>query len=531
MATISLYAGKVNQMSSLIHNVKRSVEEFKSDLISLNSEVLAVDSSVCNMDEVICSIRASAKIQEDNADTLETLKEEVNEFVSDVIHIDSNAADAINRSKDDFYNAYTYLKPFCEKNGWEKFKDNCKKVGEWCKEHWKEIIAVVVIIVGVVLCFIPGLNGIGVGILLGALKGAISGALIGGLSSWVSGGSFWEGMKDGAISGVIFGGVFGGIGAVGELIGNVKALTMLENGQWFSNSSRFLSRVVMVSKISGGITFALGSFDVLALGSKILFGDNWFSDFNASLHKSSLYNFTQVVIAGIAVFSGGMGKGFVDAGNQAGVKPSCFVAGTKILTAMGLVTIENIKAGQKVISTNIQTMENAEKTVLETYIREVEKLVHLTINGAEIITTVDHPFYVYNKGFINAGELWAGAKLLNAKGNLLSVKNIRLELVEKPMKVYNFQVEDFHTYYVGENKILVHNANNNYKIPTSGSGKEKSNDIPSRYRGERPFINESGKEFAKRLCDAVFGEGNYDTGPGSDYNILKKYGDRAFKNP
>ena len=29
----------------------------------------------------------------------------------------------------------------------------------------------------------------------------------------------------------------------------------------------------------------------------------------------------------------------------------------------------------------------------------------------------------------------------------------------------------------------------------------------------------------------AFGKGNYDTGPKSDYNRLKKYGDRAFTNP
>ncbi len=28
----------------------------------------------------------------------------------------------------------------------------------------------------------------------------------------------------------------------------------------------------------------------------------------------------------------------------------------------------------------------------------------------------------------------------------------------KPVTVYNFRVEDFHTYYVGENCVLVHNA-------------------------------------------------------------------------
>lgn len=45
----------------------------------------------------------------------------------------------------------------------------------------------------------------------------------------------------------------------------------------------------------------MGGFDTLALGSKILFGDNWFSDFNAALHESSIYNITQTTIASVAV--------------------------------------------------------------------------------------------------------------------------------------------------------------------------------------------------------------------------------------
>ena len=31
-------------------------------------------------------------------------------------------------------------------------------------------------------------------------------------------------------------------------------------------------------------------------------------------------------------------------------------------------------------------------------------------------------------------------------------------MTEEPVKVYNFQVEDFHTYYVGENGVWVHNS-------------------------------------------------------------------------
>ena len=458
MATITLYSGKINQMSSLINKAKTSVKSYKSDLKSLKSKVLSIDESICDVDDVISSIKSSTKTQEDKIETLENLKQDINDFISDVVRIDGDAADAINKSKDDFYDKYEYLKPECEKSGWEKFKDGCKKVGEWCKEHWKEILAIAVVITGVVLCFVPGLNWLGSGILIGSLKGALSGGLIGGLSSWASGGSFWEGFKDGVVTGAIFGGVFGGLGAAGEFLGNAKAVSLLANGKWLGKSCSFAKTVGTVAKASGAITFVMGGFDTLALGSKILFGDNWFSDFNAALHESSIYNITQTTIASVAVFTGGMNSGFNKAANSAGVKPSCFVAGTLVMAVAGMVAIEKIKSGDKVISTDPETMETSPKTVLETYIREVTTLVHLTVNGEEIVTTVDHPFYVKNQGFIKAGELIVGDELLDVNGNVLLVENFDVELTEEPVKVYNFQVEDFHTYYVGENGVWVHNS-------------------------------------------------------------------------
>ncbi|MFR1007881.1 MAG: polymorphic toxin-type HINT domain-containing protein, partial [Hominilimicola sp.] len=412
MATITLYSGKINQMSSLINKAKTSVKSYKSDLKSLKSKVLSIDESICDVDDVISSIKSSTKTQEDKIETLENLKQDINDFISDVVRIDGDAADAINKSKDDFYDKYEYLKPECEKSGWEKFKDGCKKVGEWCQEHWKEILAIAVVITGVVLCFVPGLNWLGSGILIGSLKGALSGGLIGGLSSWASGGSFWEGFKDGVVTGAIFGGVFGGLGAAGEFLGNAKAVSLLANGKWLGKSCSFAKTVGTVAKASGAITFVMGGFDTLALGSKILFGDNWFSDFNAALHESSIYNVAQTTIASVAVFTGGMNSGFNKAANSAGVKPSCFVAGTLVMAVAGMVAIEKIKSGDKVISTDPETMETGEKTVLETYIREVTTLVHLTVNGEEIVTTVDHPFYVKNQGFIKAGELIVGDELL-----------------------------------------------------------------------------------------------------------------------
>ena len=84
------------------------------------------------------------------------------------------------------------------------------------------------------------------------------------------------------------------------------------------------------------------------------------------------------------------------------------------------------------------------------------------MNGEEIVTTVDHPFYVKNQGFIKAGELIVGDELLDVNGNILLVENFDVELTEEPVKVYNFEVEDFHTYHVGRLGVLVHNAGKEY---------------------------------------------------------------------
>ncbi len=69
-----------------------------------------------------------------------------------------------------------------------------------------------------------------------------------------------------------------------------------------------------------------------------------------------------------------------------------------------------------------------------------------------------------------------------------------------------------------------------YKKPVSGSGEEKATDVPSWAKGEKPYVDESGKDFAKRLLDKKYGEGNWEgTGPGSEHSKIKKWRDRAFE--
>ncbi len=109
---------------------------------------------------------------------------------------------------------------------------------------------------------------------------------------------------------------------------------------------------------------------------------------------------------------------------------------------------KKIQTCDKVISTNTDTFEVAEKLVVQTFIRESIELIHLTINGELIKTTPEHLFYVKDQGFISASELKIGDELLDAKQNVLIVEDIHFEVCDKAVKVYNFEVEDFHTYYV-----------------------------------------------------------------------------------
>ena len=44
------------------------------------------------------------------------------------------------------------------------------------------------------------------------------------------------------------------------------------------------------------------------------------------------------------------------------------------------------------------------------------------INGEDIVTSETHPFYVNDRGFVNAGELTLSDKLLNTHGSHLSIE-------------------------------------------------------------------------------------------------------------
>ena len=139
---------------------------------------------------------------------------------------------------------------------------------------------------------------------------------------------------------------------------------------------------------------------------------------------------------------------------------ACFVAGTLVQGENGAVPIEDISAGDMVWAWDEATCNVALKAVVETYINETSELIHVFVNGEEIITTPAHPFHTPVKGWTEAAKLWAGDILVTVNGEYVVVEKVQHEIFEDPIAVYNFQVEGYHTYYVSDISVLVHNACN-----------------------------------------------------------------------
>ena len=153
-------------------------------------------------------------------------------------------------------------------------------------------------------------------------------------------------------------------------------------------------------------------------------------------------------------FLGGAIGGFIVGGLTS---PNCFVAGTPIQTENGAVPIEEIVPGQLVWAENPDTGECTLKRVVQLFRNEKYELVHVQVRGATITTTAGHPFFVQGQGWIFAKDLKVGYQHKLLSGGTALVEAVEWEELSEPVTVYNFEVEEFHTYFVGIHGFLVHN--------------------------------------------------------------------------
>lgn len=134
----------------------------------------------------------------------------------------------------------------------------------------------------------------------------------------------------------------------------------------------------------------------------------------------------------------------------------CFVAGTPVLMADGsMKKIEDVVVGDIVESYDTETITASISRVSKTYKHANNAVVELySDDGLIVRTTPNHPIYADGE-FKRAEELTVGAKMVDADGEAIVVSEIRT--VAEDGMVFNLEVADTHTYFVGEQKVLVHN--------------------------------------------------------------------------
>ena len=69
-----------------------------------------------------------------------------------------------------------------------------------------------------------------------------------------------------------------------------------------------------------------------------------------------------------------------------------------------------------------------------------------------------NPFKVVKAAFLPEEPKTIRKAKRTADGSVEAVEASESIKLSEPVKVYNFEVEDFHTYYVSEQKVLVHNT-------------------------------------------------------------------------
>ena len=142
--------------------------------------------------------------------------------------------------------------------------------------------------------------------------------------------------------------------------------------------------------------------------------------------------------------------------SQNGVS-TCFTADTLIQTIDGEMPILNIREGDLVYSQNVENGELKYQKVINTYVNDTNELIIISIGGNVIRTTSEHPFYAIDIGWVSANKLVKGDKLLLSSGHSAIIESVESLLLNDPIKVYNFEVAEYHTYFISELAILVHN--------------------------------------------------------------------------
>ncbi len=168
------------------------------------------------------------------------------------------------------------------------------------------------------------------------------------------------------------------------------------------------------------------------------------------------------VLGAFLPFATGLGFAARTADNLddvADVARSCinsFSADTPVATPAGPVPISEIEVGDQVLAYHEATRTTGSYTVTDVIVHTDPVILALTLDGEVVETTPEHPFFVLLRGWVKAGDLRVGDVVRQRDGAYGMVNAVAVVAAPQPM--YNLTVADAHTFFVGEEGWLVHNA-------------------------------------------------------------------------
>ncbi len=139
----------------------------------------------------------------------------------------------------------------------------------------------------------------------------------------------------------------------------------------------------------------------------------------------------------------------------------CFAAGTPVATSEGKRPIETIREGDLLWARDEATGIVDLRPVLKRFVTPEQRVVQLSIaaldGGETLRPTPGHRFWVTGQGWLPTANLTIHGGLWSTSGEPLhiAVPPVPVETYET---VYNFDVAEYHTYFVGEHGVLVHNG-------------------------------------------------------------------------
>lgn len=138
----------------------------------------------------------------------------------------------------------------------------------------------------------------------------------------------------------------------------------------------------------------------------------------------------------------------------------CFAPGTLVLTEAGYRPIETIQVGDRVAAKSDVTNHVDWKAIEKVYYYDNREYFTLSLAAEQetfnITVTDDHPFWVVGKGWINSVDLSLGDQIATRDGDPLRV--VAWLPQDELGETYNFEVADYHSYFVSEFGAWVHNG-------------------------------------------------------------------------